>query len=63
MVNKPIKSQPNMISEEIIMEIFFPFCFLAFWFSCQPITSIASGAIHPHSPLYNMEKGFNRNPK
>ena len=37
-VNKPIKSQPNMISEEIIIQIFFPIFILAFWFPWQPIT-------------------------
>ena len=60
MVNKPIKSQSNMISEEIIIEIFFPFRILVSMATNSK--SIASGAIHAHSPFYHMEKGFNRNP-
>ena len=61
MVNKPIKSQPNMISDEII--IYYFFLFLSIWVSMATNNkSIASGIIHAHSPFYHMEKGFNRNP-
>ena len=61
MVNKPIKSQPNMISEEIIIQIFFQFFSILVSMATNN-KSIASRAIHAHSPFYHMEKGFNRKP-
>ena len=61
MVNKPIKSKPNMTSEEIIYFFFFPFFSILVSMATNN-KCIASGAKHAHSPFHHMEKGFNRNP-
>ena len=60
-VIKPIKSQPNMISEEITIQIFFPIFFSILVSMATNNKSIASRAIHAHSLFNHMEKGFNRN--
>ena len=57
MANKPIMSQPNMIAEEIIIQIFFPFFSILVSMATNN-KSTASRTIHAHSPFYHMEKRF-----